>query len=382
MRNFRTILAGLAMLMAMVSCSRGAKISGNFNGAEGKQLVVKLLDVNKYKVIDTLTTGKNGEFSCKVDIKKGQPEFIYLFYNNKKIASLLLQEGDKVKIVADSISKASVSGSSETDKLMEVERDMEEFDNAFASANARLNDLDPTSPEALQVRRDLAKDYISYYRSRVLYVMQNPFSLTVVPVLFQHYGESNTPVFNQPTDAIHFRNACDSLKTIYPDSRYVKALEEEAKRRTDIMELDMRIRDANPAGYPDLEITDIAGKKVKLSDVDAKVVMLYFWAAAEGSQKMFNMDVLKPLYETYHPKGLEIYAISLDTDKTQWANVIKNQQLPWINVCDGTGTASQAVRLYGVTSIPYVFMIKNGDLDTSAKIANESALRSYLSANL
>ena len=35
--------------------------------------------------------------------------------------------------------------------------------------------------------------------------------------------------------------------------------------------------------------------------------MVYFWQASEAAQKMYNQDVILPLYNTYHPKGLEIY---------------------------------------------------------------------------
>ena len=63
---------------------------------------------------------------------------------------------------------------------------------------------------------------------------------------------------------------------------------------------------------------------------------------------MMNLDFLLPVYETYRDKGLEIYAVSLDTDKGVWANAVKNQKLSWVNVCDGLGTASPALTLYNV----------------------------------
>ena len=70
--------------------------------------------------------------------------------------------------------------------------------------------------EALELRRLTAQEYVKYYRECVKYVMANAKSLTVIPVLYQNFGE-NLPVFGQATDAIHFRNIADSLEMKWPE---------------------------------------------------------------------------------------------------------------------------------------------------------------------
>jgi hypothetical protein len=96
---------------------------------------------------------------------------------------------------------------------------------------------------------------------------------------------------------------------------------------------------------------------------------------------MFNQDVLLPLYNQYHPKGLEIYAVSLDTDKGVWASAVKSQNLPWINVCDGRGAASPAAVVYNISSLPVAHLIVNGRL-SPVEIKSENDLRRVLAANL
>lgn len=378
MRNCK--LALLALL-AVVSCGKGARISGVLTDAPEAEIVVRLLEVNHYRTLDTLRTDKNGAYSYRAPLVEGQPEFLYLFYGEQRVASLLLKAGDRVEVVSDTLGNYSVTGSAETTLLMEVERAEAEFAGQFAAASARLDDLDPESEQARRVRRDMAKQYIGYYRDRVMYVMEHPHSLTVVPVLYQVIGE-NLPLFSQKTDAIHFRNACDSLRTVYPDSRYVKALDEEARRRQNLMELDTRLRSTEPIGFPDLEMPDIRGQKVRLSDVEAKVLLLYFWTAADADQTLFNLDVLKPLYDQYHAKGFEIYSVSLDTDKTAWATVVRNQKLDWVNVCDGKGEASRALSLYRVTTLPTSYLIVGGDLTDESDVKDEAGLRRFLEKTL
>ncbi len=381
MKNFKSIPAAVLCALALASCGKSVKINGVIADAPQDSIEVRLLDVNRYKVLDTVRTDASGAFRYSLDVVKGQPEFVYLFHGNTRIASLLLQRGDKVRVNADTLGNYSVTGSEETEKLMSVERSEAAFANSFASSTAKLEDLSPDSPEAADVRRDLMKQYISYYRDRVKYVMSNPYSLTVIPVLYQKVAE-NMYVFNQPTDALHFRNAADSLKKVYPESKYVKALDEEAQRREKILGLNTKLSSAAQVGFPDIEMPDVNGRKVKLSSLEGKVVLLYFWTSDSAGQKMLNLETLKPIYDDFHDRGLDVYAVSLDTDKASWAGVVKSQGLDWTNVCDGLGTASTVLSLYNVPQVPFIYIIKDGDLVTDAAVSDGPTLRKYLNSVL
>ena len=381
MRSCRLFFAAALAAALLSSCGGKAGIEGTLADAPDADVVIAMLDVNRYQILDTVRTDANGRYSYKVALKEGQPEFFYLFYGNTRIASLLLSRGDKVRVQSDTLGNYSVSGSAECDRLAEVERTQAEFSNRFAAAQARMADLDEDSPEAAVLRSDLTRQYVSYYRERVKYILSNSKSLTVIPVLYESIG-GTLPVFGQPTDAIHFRNICDSLKTVYPESRYVRALEQETVRRTNYMDFDNRMKTAGEISYIDIELPDINGNKVKLSDVEGKVVMVYFWASELTAQKMFNLDVMKPVYEEYKNKGFEVYAVSLDTDKAKWASTIRNQNLGWVNVCDGRGTASPVVSLYNVRSIPSLFFIVDGEMVANVGVKNEATLRSFLASKL
>ena len=84
--NFKAV-AALCAALALVSCGKTASVKGTVADAPESEVIVKLLDVNRYEVLDTVATGKDGSFSYKVEIKKNEPEFIYLFYKETKIAS-------------------------------------------------------------------------------------------------------------------------------------------------------------------------------------------------------------------------------------------------------------------------------------------------------
>ena len=96
---------------------------------------------------------------------------------------------------------------------------------------------------------------------------------------------------------------------------------------------------------------------------------------------MFNLDVLKPVYDDYHKKGFEIYQVALDTDKAGWANVLKEQNLPWINVCDGLGAGSPYVLLYNIGALPSTFIIADGEL-VDGEVMDEKSFRKLLDKKL
>lgn len=379
MRNFKPALAALICALAVASCGKSTKITGTVADAPQSEVIVKLLDVNRYQTLDTIKTNGSGAFSYALDVKKGEPEFIYLFHGNTRIASLLVESGEKVKVSADTLGNYNVSGSEGSEKLRSVEIAEAEFASKFAATSEKLAAAE--GQEAARIRQDLGRQYLAYYRDRVVYIMQNSHSLSVIPVLYQRIGE-NLELFSQSTDAIHFQNAVDSLSSVYPKSKYVKALADEAKQRMSYLNLESSIANAEAVGFPELSLPDINGNKVALSSLKGKVVMLYFWGSESAEIKMFNIDQLKPIYDQYHSRGLDIYAVSLDIDKSAWAATVRNQKLDWVNVCDGQGAACPALGLYNVPSVPYIYIIKDGDIVNDAKITDEASLRRYLDSAL
>ena len=363
------ILAAAAAALLFAACGPKTVIEGTLQDKGDAPVIVKLLDVNKYQVLDTVKVDASGAFSYNPELQKDCPEFLYIFYGDRKVASLLLNQGDHVKVTADTLGNYTVEGSPESLLLQEVEGDYAQFMLDMSRLSA--------DPESAQ---ELSRRYVDYYRRSVRYVMEHSKSLTSVPVLF-HRVNDGMAVFEQPTDGILFGSICDSLKTVYPESRYVKALEAEAARRTNLLQISQRLQEADRVGYFDIDLPTITGANAKLSEVDAKVTMIYFWATTD-EQKLFNMDTLIPVYNEFHGRGFEIFAVSLDVDKSVWASVVKAQQLPWVNVCDTRGDQSPFVSLYGLKALPAAYFLVNGDMDPSASVEDLAAMRRYLQSKL
>ena len=334
--------------LACAACGDKARIRGTLADAPNRKLVVKQLDINTYRDLDTIKTGADGSFRYDVAVKAGQPEFIYLFYGDTRVAALLLEKGETATVRTDTLGRYTVSGSEGSAELAQVDKAYADF---LAGLQAHQDD-----PAAM------TGDYLQHYRTSVKYVMTHPFSMTSIPVLYERLGDAS--VFSQVTDAILFRQVADSLKTVYPESRYVKALDREATRRMNILKINGQLQGAAESSFPDISLPDIQGQTRRLSEVDARVILVHFWNASDAAQKMFNLDTLLPLYEDFHARGLEIYSVCCTPDKPEWASSVLAQKLPWINVNDGLGAASPAVITYGVSDLPYSFLIIDGELNT------------------
>ena len=149
----------------------------------------------------------------------------------------------------------------------------------------------------------------------------------------------------------------------------------------DMLEVNSRLQQAEEVSFIDIALPGLDGQIKKLSEVPAKVTMVYFWSST-AEQKMFNLDALVPLYEEFHGKGFEIYSVALDADKTAWASVVRGQKLPWVNVCDTQAEQSKYVGLYGINSLPVMWFLVDGEIDPDAQVKDLAGLRSYLRKKL
>ena len=184
MRNFILFLL-IASLAA--SCTGGVRVDGRLEGAKDGSVIVRVLDGAALKSIDTVkvsASGDCGKYVCRVPVSAGEPEFVYLYYGDKQVASLILCKGDKVRVSTDTLGTLlSLSGSPESAVLHEA-------DSAFAAFTARTRGLEGS---------DYTRAYVDFYHESVAFAMKNARSLAVVPVLYRKIP-SGTLVFSQATD--------------------------------------------------------------------------------------------------------------------------------------------------------------------------------------
>ena len=115
---------------------------------------------------------------------------------------------------------------------------------------------------------------------------------------------------------------------------------------------------------PNIYMRDINAKWVSLKSFRSKkYILLDFWASWCIPCLRMNTHLQKT-YKTYKDKGLEIISLSLDHNKSDWENAIKNGQLnAWINILVGQNgkAADYIMDKYDLTTVPtYILIDKNG----------------------
>ena len=370
---------GLAALMA-VGCSKnnGAQISAQIEGAGNAEVVLYQLAVNQVKTVDTIKTGADGKFSYTVAMPEAAPDFYYLTYKGNKLASLVLKAGDKVSVKVDTLGAGlAIEGSEESLLLGQYEKGLATVSAQMAQMseqmNAAIEKKDLAAAEDLTIK--MGKSYVNYRRGLIKTIMENPYSFANINALYQQIGQQ-LPVFSSENDYLLVERVHDSLATLYPSSVYLQSLKEQISGAKNAIALAEKIYEAETKSFPNLSLPDINAKNIELSSLEGKPFILMFWTISEPSQKMFNND-LKELYRKYRSSGLEIYQVSLDEDKTAWASAVKDQQLPWISVCDGKGPASPAVVAYNLLTVPTMFvfnakgdLVANGNLTVKGELEN------------
>lgn len=353
------------ILAGFVSCTgnRQAKVDLELEGAvDSVAVTVSKLSVNKVYVLDTLYT-ESGSVSYSMEIGEGAPEFVYMTAPGYGSLSFILLPGDRVKASVSADGNKVITGSPESLKLQEVDADIAAFSHRFDSLAVELDNAmakgDITAEK--EIKTEMGRTFVKRKQDAIRYIFGNIKSLSVIPVLYQKTA-NGLSIFSEPTDALLMEKVYDSLKTVYPASPYLISLADEVSVRKNVMEFINRSQDAKEVDFPEIALSDINGKMQSLSSLKGKVIALVFWTMENEAQRQFNV-YLKSLYDKYSSKGFEIYQVSLDSNKTSWAMQVKEQALPWINVCDPSSGASAAAMLYNVRTLPAMYLIgKDGQI--------------------
>lgn len=380
-RNRLSLLLPLLFTM-LSSCSgeKPARVDIQIQGVpDSTMVVVSKLSVNRMEVLDTLYT-KAGKVSCKIDIRKGAPEFVYFEADGAKPIPFILMSGDNVHAVSDvSSGFVDIQNSSESAKMLEVDRSISAFNNVFDSLSAELDAVAGNAIKERSLKLELGGLYVKRKQESIRYIYDNLGSLTVLPLLYQRTS-SGLPLFSEVTDVFLIEKIYDSLKVVYPASLYLIALADEVSSRHNRLELMDKGSFADVVDFPEIILPDMNGKKQSLTALKGNVIALVFWTVGNEQQRQFNVS-LKSLYEKYHSRGFEIYQVSMDTDKTAWAMQVKAQNIPWVSVCEPAYGASNAARLYNVQNLPTLYLISR-DGTIVAKNVFDDNLEKEIKRNL
>lgn len=349
-------LLSLASAVLLCGCqSSTVKISGRFVGSDAKQVFLEETSPLKQALVDSTQLAADGSYSFHLKGVAETPVLYNIVYNGERIP-LLVTGGDRITVgsVGSVVRNYTVEGSHESELLRQ-------FYQAFVTGAQQLDNIagqfgrpNLSQADRQRLTRQYTDEYYRIRRDQLRFIIENKASLAAVYALYQRLpGDSY--LFNGDSDVVYFRTVAEALEQTYPESPYLQSLLAEIARMDARISLASQISEAP---YPDLELTDIYGRKVRLSSLAGKVVLLDFWSAELGSSNALNAD-LKETYARYAsaPVAFEVYQVAIDTSKPTWITAVQEQQLPWVSVSDLKGPNSPALGLYNVQRLPANFLI-------------------------
>lgn len=129
---------------------------------------------------------------------------------------------------------------------------------------------------------------------------------------------------------------------------------------------------------PEIMMPSPKGNVITLSSLKGKLVLIDFWASWCGPCRAENPAVVKA-YTKYHNldfktgKGFEILSVSLDQNEMAWQKAIEKDQLTWpYHVSDLQGWSNAAAVRYGISGIPYNFLVDANGIIIAKNLRGEA----------
>ncbi|MBC8601437.1 AhpC/TSA family protein [Parabacteroides acidifaciens] len=360
------LLATLGLCMFLFSaCNNSSEftVKGVVSGADGQLMYLENVGISNVVTLDSIKLASGGKFKF-TEKRPEYPDFYRLRLNNQKI-NFSIDSTETVSILADAGAFAtsySVEGS----------------ENSKAIKAITLAQLDANQAIS-RLRKDYEDKMISdtTYRSKVLaaadaykeiarkYIYAAPMSTAAYFALFQQIDGLLFFDLYDRNDVKAYGAVATSYDHYYPESPRSKHLYNLTLQSMKVLRAQRPVDYSNvetkEISFLDIELPDVRGEVVKLSDVaPGKVVLINFTAYQTEWSPALNM-ALGELYTKYHGQGLEIYQVSLDSDSHFWRNGASN--LPWISVRDPQSVYSQVAGLYNVKQLPALFILdRKGNL--------------------
>ncbi len=353
--------------LVITGCHRNESftITGTIRLNPGKSLYINRVNINTPVFLDSARISRKGKFRFKINAK--DPDFYQLGYSPTEFITILAKPGEKINIGFEGeklYNNYMISGSEGSEKVKMLELRLAETKNKLdslgkcyekASKEPGFDEKGPAiNNEYINAIKDLRKKNIEF-------IINNLRSMASIMALYQKI-DNNTYVLYDMHDLQYLKLVSDTLSRIYPNSPHVKALTEDLKKELNNMysQKIQSIAKARPELKLDPNLKDINGRRVSLSSLKGKVVLLTFWSASSKECVAENLQ-LKELYRRYRNKGFEIYQISLDPKEDVWKNGVRFDELPWISTREDDPLNPVNARLYNVQALPANYLYNRSE---------------------
>jgi peroxiredoxin len=359
----------LALFFIITSCTDKSIffVEGVIIGGKGKTIYIKRLDIDTPVLVDSTKIGKNGSFRFKV--RSSEVDFYQVGLSSADFITILAEPREKIKLSFKGnnlFEDYSVSGSPGSEKLKLL-------DYALTDTKRKLDSLTTIYNKALKEPVIDAKvslleaEYSNLVKEQrkknIEFIINNITSLASIKALYQRISPDMYVLYDQH-DLQYLKIVRDSLTHYYPKSKHVRALSQDFEKQMNEMYISQLEQMTNkiPQTKLDPDLKNISGKRIALSSLRGKYVLLAFWSVKSSSCVEENLQ-MKEFYKLYNKRGFEIYQINLDESESEWQTAVKFDELPWISTREDDPLNPVNAVIFNVKSLPANYLFdKEGNI--------------------
>jgi peroxiredoxin len=325
---------------AVIGVERPYYITGRLAGGSGANITLDLLSLEtSMKPLYTQVVNKEEQFDFEG--RTSVPQMMQMRLPAGQV-HFIVKPGDTIHFDLDlqTVTTYGVKGSPESEQLYHI------YANILEKANDKKQAIDDEIDKTGNLEQK--GQLMATRAARVEVIDQQKFKelRDYITRIGNSYAALAAAMYLRPDEDIEFLSALDDkFARLYPNSELYKALHEKVEAYSPL-----RI------GYkaPEILLPTPEGKDVRLSDLKGKYVLLHFWT----SYNTKDIAALKNLYDKYKSRGLDVYAVSLDSDRDIWMKAIKDNKIgSWTHVSDLLAQKSQAVQTYLISNIPSTYLL-------------------------
>ncbi len=361
----KRILISFIAITLLWSCgNENVCIEGKIRNGKDLSIYLNKLNIDGSELIDSVKLTEKGNFKFKSHTV--YPQLYTLTLSNGNIITTVVQSEDKLFFEGDAKNFGhtyTVKGSDDATKAKLLNDQLNKTKKQLSTLQTEL--VNKTRDEQ-EIRKDILKVINAQRKFSADFIIGNGTSLAAYIALYQKIDD-NRYTLNENKDLYYIRVVASSLKALYPESQYTKAILANLSRQSKILgNLKLRnyIQNA-PKTLPEIKLPNINNKEIALSSLKGKYILLDFTDLSNPNSAVINKQY-KALYKKYKSRGFVIYQVSLDKNLLVWQELIKKQNINWINVWDKDSQNGAAVRGWNIKRMPANYIISK-DFDIVGK---------------